>query len=231
MTATPDLRENYSLLPVSELHGDWPLQEKYVDEVEGILILYRQIRERVDQIARELSVDHQGNTALFVYLHEGSRRFAQELANSISEHDSPIRFTPLPLTAKSYHGNTSTGNVTIDESELAVIRERLLEDRRISDVILIEDIVDTGLTMTRVVRDVAALRDYPELTVSICTLLDKPDRRLVECKGINESIQYVGFTIPDMFVIGFGLDYNGRFRDMHHIGIPTEAAIVKYAKK
>ncbi len=227
MGDAPDLRESYSLMPPHELHGQRPFQDGYLDEVEGILLSHRQIRSRIDAIAREMYADFSDNSALFVYLCDGSRRFAQELGASIESQELSLRFSPLPLTAKSYHGNTSTGNVVIDESELAVIRDRLHEDRDITDVVLIEDIVDTGLTMTRTARDIAKLREHPLMNVSICTLLDKPERRLDIAQ--NLPIQYVGFVIPDLFVIGFGLDYNGRFRDMDHIGIPTREAIEKYA--
>lgn len=230
MVHARDLRQNPSLMPVSELQGDRSLQEYYVGEVEGILIPYRTIRARVEEIAQQLAGDYRSNGVLFVYLRDGSKRFSDEIADSLDKLDLGLRYAPLPLTAKSYHGNTSSGNVVVDESELAKIRDHVLEDRRISKVVLIEDIVDTGMTMTRVLRDVGRLREYPTLSVSICTLLDKPDRRREDCMTINGSIQYVGFTIPDVFVIGFGLDYNKRFRDMDHIGVPTQAAIERYAK-
>lgn len=225
-----NLRENPSLIPVSELHDDRPLQEHYVDEVKGVLIPYRQIRERVDAIARQLHMDYAKSDVLFIWLREGAKRFKDELGDSIEQQGFRLRYAPLPLTATSYHGNSSTGRVVIDESELAVIRDYLHEHREISEVVGIEDIVDTGLTMSRVVRDVLALRQYPPVSFSICTLLDKPERRLEECKWINGLIQHAGFRIHDIFVIGFGLDYNDRYRDMHHIGVPTEEAIVKYRK-
>ena len=229
MVHLPDLRQNPFLMPVSELQGDKLLQEHYIGEVEGILIPYHTIRQRVEEIARQLTGDYRMNEVLFVYLRNGSKRFSDEIADSVDKLNLGLRYAPLPLTAKSYHGNTSSGNVVVDESELAKIRNLILEDRRISEVVLIEDIVDTGMTMKRVLRDVARLREHPNLCVSICTLLDKPDRRRDDCMTINDSIQYVGFTIPDVFVIGFGLDYNDRFRDMDHIGIPTREAIEKYA--
>ncbi len=227
MGHAPDLRESYTLLSPDQLHGDRPLQHAYVREVEGILLPYRRIRSRIDAISCELASSFSRNAALFVYLREGSRRFVQEIAESIESQGLSVRFTPLPLTAKSYHGNTSTGKVVIDETELAAIRNRLNEDREITDVVLIEDIVDTGLTMMRTVHDIGGLRKDPAVNVSICTLLDKPGRRLDTARDL--PICYVGFVIPDLFVIGFGLDYNERFRDMDHIGIPTKEAIGRYA--
>ena len=114
---------------------------------------------------------------------------------------------------KSYHGIESTGTVQISGIDCSKLRDK--------HVILIEDIIDTGLTMSKVIP---MLREYCPKSVKVATLLQKRTPKSCGLQG-----DYVGFSIPDSFVVGYSLDYNEVFRDMRHICVINEAGIAQYA--
>jgi hypoxanthine phosphoribosyltransferase len=169
------------------------------DDVEEILLTEEQIRERVGELGQQLAADYVGRFPVLVSVLKGSFIFLSDL----------IRSVPVPLSIdlmelSSYGASTeSSGQVRILKDLSGPISGR--------DVIVVEDIIDTGLTLNYLLH---YLRDRNPSSVTICCLLDKPARRLAEIQ-----IDYRGFTIPDRFVIGYGLDYDERYRNLPYIGV------------
>jgi hypoxanthine phosphoribosyltransferase len=162
-----------------------------------ILITEEQLQQRVRELGAQISADYVTRELVLIGILRGSVIFVADLMRSLSV---PVTLDFLAIS--SYHGRNSSGVV------------RLLKDLDQSitgkDVLLVEDIIDTGLTLNYVLR-VLATREPASLAV--CTLLNKPARRLIE----HPLVKYVGFDIPDVFVVGYGLDYNQRYRNLPYI--------------
>ena len=179
-------------------YGYGPLGRAEVD-VEKVFLSASQIHSRVRQLGKSISRDYTGRSPLLVGVLKGVVCFMSDLMRSIS----------LPLSvdfiAISYYDDSQTENVRIisgvDKSIAGV------------DVIMVEDIVDTGMTLNFVLNQLAT---HKPASLEVCTLLDKRVRRLVDV-----PIKYVGFEVPDEFVVGYGLDYNGEFRNLPFIGTLT----------
>jgi len=155
------------------------------------------IRRRVREMAEHISVDYAGASPLFIVLLKGAFIFAADLIRNLSiPHEVDF------ITLFSYQNGTKR---SADVGVINHIRSHI-EDR---DIIIIDEIVDTGHTLTRLIR---TLKDHKARSHRICTLLDKPDAREVRI-----DVDYVGFTIPDVFVVGYGLDYRERFRNLPFI--------------
>lgn len=163
------------------------------------LLTVNQIQERVRELARDISADYRDSEGLLaIVLLKGAFMFASDL----------LRHIEIPLTidfmiASSYARDESTGEVDIHSDIRQNIRGR--------DVLLIEDIVDTGVTLNYV-RE-RYLQRSPR-SLKVCTLLDKTCRRTVDV-----PIEYRGFEIEDHFVVGYGLDYDNRYRNLPYIAI------------
>ena len=126
------------------------------------------------------------------------------MSDLIKEMDLPVMIDFMSVS--SYSGTTSTGVINVLKDTDISVKDK--------DVLIVEDIIDTGLTLSHVKK---LLEDRGAKSLKICTLLDKPSRRTVEMKG-----DYVGFEIPDEFVVGYGLDY-----DQHHRNLPYVGIVVK----
>lgn len=177
-------------LPKYEL--DVPMQE--------ILIASDRLFERVAELGEQISNDYRGGEPpLLVSILKGGVVFLTDLMRwiSIPHH---IDFMQL----SSYQGGTSsTGNVRLLGDLSTNIKDR--------DVILVEDIVDTGLTITYLLKQLAIRKPK---SVRVCTLLSKTEARQVEV-----PVDYLGFEIPDRFVVGYGLDYDEKYRNLPYIGV------------
>jgi len=171
------------------------------NDIKTILIKEEEIVERCKQIGKQISDDYQGKRPILIALLKGSVPFMSELMKHISV-DMEIDF----MDVSSYAGTNSTGEVKINKDL----------DRSIKgcDVIIIEDIVDTGRTLKTVK---ALLYAKGASSVKVASLLDKKERRVVDIDA-----EYVGFEIPDEFVIGFGLDFNQKYRNLPFVGILKE---------
>ena len=158
-----------------------------------------QIRVRVKELGVQLTADYAGKVPVVVGLLNGVFPFIADLVRAMDlERDASFR------QVASYHGGTeSTGEVHILKD-----LDRSIQGRHL---LVVEDIVDTGLTLHKV-RNL--LKDREPLSIKVCTLLDKPSRRKVEV-----PVHYVGFTIPDHFVIGYGLDLEGKYRNLPYVGV------------
>jgi len=175
------------------------------DETVGLLLTAEQIATRVAELGAEISRDYAGKTPILIGVLKGSLVFMADLARAIT---TPINVDFMSIS--SYGDGTNSGVV------------RILKDLDESitghDVILVEDIIDTGLTLTYLLATLSARRPA---SLEVCGLLDKSVRRIVEV-----PIRYKGFDIPDEFVIGYGLDHEGRYRNLRAVlGVRDMAAL------
>lgn len=164
-----------------------------------VLISEEAIRSRVFELAAEISRDFAGRELTVVGVLNGSFVFMADLVRAI---DLPLRCDFLGLS--SYGSATESSGVVAITKDLAVP----IEGR---DILVVEDIVDTGLTLAYLQENLSTR--HPR-SVKVATLLSKPDRRKVEV-----SVDYLGFTIEDRFVVGYGLDFDGIFRNLRYIGL------------
>jgi hypoxanthine phosphoribosyltransferase len=155
-----------------------------------------QIQDRIRQIAAEINTDFEDDTPIFVPILNGAFMFAADLMKEIT---SPCEVSFVKLA--SYHGTRSTGEI---EEILG-----LQSDIRGRQVILVEDIVDTGLTMDRLLK---TFREFQPAGISVATLFVKP-----EALQVSLPLRYKGFEIPNKFIVGYGLDYNGLGRNSRDI--------------
>lgn len=162
------------------------------------LLTREEVERRIKELAKEIEKDYQGKDLLVVGLLKGSVVFMTDL---IKEIELPLEIDFM--SASSYSGTESTGIINISKDLDIDVKDR--------EVLIVEDIIDTGLTLSHVRK---MLEERGTKSLKICTLLDKPSRRTVEIKG-----DYTGFEIPDEFVVGYGLDYDQQHRNLPYIGI------------
>ena len=170
------------------------------DDIGEILLSEQQIAAKVAELGARISADYAGRSVTLVSVLKGSLPFMADLMRAI---DLPLRIDLMEVS--SYGGNTT------ESSGLVRILKDLSASIEREDVLIVEDIIDTGLTLNYLVR---YLRGKNPATLRICTLLDKPARRLVEI-----PVDYVGFEIPDQFVVGYGLDYGEIYRNLRFVGV------------
>lgn len=170
-----------------------------IETIEQQLLSEQQLAERVRELAQQLDRDYAGKRPLLVVVLKGSAIFAADLMRQMSS-DLEVDFI----------GTSSYGDATESSGHVRIVKdiEASLQGR---DVLLVEDIVDTGLTLDYLLRTLS-LREPASL--KICALLDKPSRRRVEI-----PVDYIGFSIEDHFVIGYGLDYASRYRNLPYVGV------------
>ncbi len=166
---------------------------RILDKSFDVFIEEDELQAEIRSLAEQINKDFEGQEVLFIAVLNGAFMFAADLMKSISL-ECEISFVKM----SSYMGVQSTGQV----NELIGLNA----DLKGKKVILLEDIVDTGLTMDKIL---SLVESHEPSTVKICTLLYKP----TAFKGKNEP-HYVGFSIPDAFVVGYGLDYNERGRNL-----------------
>ena len=167
-------------------------------EVERVLITREQIEKRIKILAREIERDFRGRELVVVSLLNGTVMF---LADLIRHIDLPLRLDFLGVS--SYGLGTESGEL--------VFTKELYLDVRGRDVLLVDDILDTGKTLRHVLPKLRALKPR---RIKICVLLDKPARRVE-----NVHADYAGFEIPDYFVVGYGLDFAERYRNLPFVGV------------
>jgi len=167
-------------------------------EIDFVLISQEQIARRVNALAREIEKDFAGRDLVIVALLNGTVMFLSDLLRRLS---LPLRLDFIGVS--SYGGGT-------ESSELTFTKELRL-DVSGRDVLLVDDILDTGKTLSQVMVKLRKLRPR---RMKICVLLDKPSRRVE-----SVSADYVGFEIPNHFVVGYGLDYAERYRNLPFVGV------------
>jgi hypoxanthine phosphoribosyltransferase len=170
----------------------------FYDELK-VMYSADQIRQRIGELGAEITRDYQGKDCAVVSILKGSYIFCSDLVRAI---DLPITIDFLGLS--SYGGKTETTGVVRITSDLS----KPIEAKH---VLVVEDIVDTGLTMAFLLEN---LKTRQPASVKVCALLEKPQRAI---RKIN--IDYKGFVIPDAFVVGYGLDFDERYRNVPFIGV------------
>ncbi len=169
-------------------------------DIGQVLITEEEIRAKVHELGAQISADYADSSVTLVSVLKGSLPFMADLMRAITV---PVQ---IDLMEVSSYGGTST-----ESSGLVRILKDLSASISGKDVLIVEDIIDTGLTLNYLLR---YLRGKNPKTLRICALLDKPARRLVEI-----PIDYTGFTIPDEFVVGYGLDFGEYYRNLPFIGV------------
>jgi hypoxanthine phosphoribosyltransferase len=173
---------------VSELDAD----------IEATVVSAEQITERITELAKEIDSDYAGREPMLVGVLKGAAMFMSDLARAL-ERPSTMEF----MAVSSYGSGTQTSGVV-----------RILKDldRDIAGehVLIVEDIIDSGLTLSWLLKNLSSRNPA---SISIVTLLRKPD-----AVKVNVDVKYVGFDIPNEFVVGYGLDYAERYRDLPYVG-------------
>lgn len=168
------------------------------DDVDRILFSTEQVQERVQELGKQIAREYDGREPHLITIVKGSIPFISDLMRAM---DTPLSLDLLGVS--SYAGTSSSGEVRLTKD-----LDDSIEGRH---VLVVEDIIDTGLTLSYVLRN---LRQRAPASLKVVTFLDKPAGR-----GTQIEADYVGFTIPDEFVIGYGLDWNQRYRNLPYVGI------------
>ncbi|MBI4734352.1 MAG: hypoxanthine phosphoribosyltransferase [Rubrobacteridae bacterium] len=170
------------------------------DDVEKILITDDSIRQKAKELGEEISKDYEGKELLLVSVLRGGFIFIADL----------VRYISIPVTI-DFMAISSYGSSTETSGVVQVIKD-LEENINGKHVLIIEDVIDTGLTLNYLIKN---LKSREPESINVCVLLDKSPRRIID----NLPIRYKGFDIPDYFVVGYGLDYRQQYRNLPYIGI------------
>ncbi|MGA7883512.1 MAG: hypoxanthine phosphoribosyltransferase [Terrimicrobiaceae bacterium] len=174
-------------------------------------ILYHEstILSRLDELAGEITEDYRGKDLSVIAVLNGSFIFMADLLRRI-----PLHLQVECLSVSSYHGTKSTGRINFRQTHLADVRGR--------HVLILDDILDSGMTLHTIRERLAA--ESGALSLKVCVLLRKNARRERPIEA-----EYVGFDIPNEFVVGYGLDYNERYRNLPFVGVLTDEATQRHA--
>ena len=168
-------------------------------DIQEILFTEEQLKNRVGEIARQIEADYAGKEVMFIGILRGSFVFMADLCRAVE----------LPCTL-DFMSVSSYGSGTTSSGQIQIIKD-LSEDITGRHVIVVEDILDSGNTLSYLLN---ILEHRRPASVRLCALLDKPERRV---KPVE--LHYSGFSIPDAFVVGYGLDYAEKYRNLPYIGI------------
>ena len=167
--------------------------------VEEIVVSHEDIVAKCEELGQRISKDYQGRCPILIGLLKGAVPFMAELIKHIT-CDIQIDF----MDVSSYNGVESTGVVRVLRDVSCDVKDR--------DIIFVEDIIDTGLTLHAVIQE---FKTRKAKSIEIATLLDKPEGRKIN----DVNPRYIGYNIPKKFVVGFGLDYNELYRNLPYIGV------------
>jgi len=179
-------------------------------EVERVLITEEQFARRVKTLARKIERDFHGREMVVISLLSGTVMFLADLMRHLN---LPMRLDFIGVS--SYGPGTESGDL--------VFTKELRIDVRGRDVLLVDDILDTGKTLSRVLPKLRALKPR---RIKVCVLLDKPSRRVEKIKA-----DYVGFAVPDFFVVGYGLDFAERYRNLPFVGVLHPHVYKQFSKR
>ncbi|NLL71906.1 MAG: hypoxanthine phosphoribosyltransferase [Clostridiales bacterium] len=164
-----------------------------------VLISEEEVTERINELAEQISKDYEGKCVHLICILKGSVFFHCELAKRIT----------IPVTM-DFMSVSSYGDEFVSSGRVKIVKD-LDESIQGKDVLIIEDIIDSGRTLAYLTE---LLGSRAPASLNICTLLDKPERRVTDVE-----VKYVGFEIPDEFVLGYGLDYQQRYRNLPYVGV------------
>ncbi len=169
-------------------------------DIQKILITEEQLQRRIAELGEELTREYAGKFPVIVGVLKGVVVFFADMVRQIK---APCQMDFLWIS--SYQGTNSTGRMVVKRDVSVDVKDR--------HVLILEDIYDTGNSLDFTVRH---LLEKQPASLKICTLLDKPERRR---PGITLKPDYVGFTVPNEFVVGYGLDYNEEYRNLPYVGV------------
>ncbi len=178
---------------------------KMEKDIAEVLVSEAQISDIVKKISAQISEDYSESEHLVLLcVLKGSAPFFADLVRNLSV---PCEFEFMRVS--------SYGSGSVSSGELKIILDMNRSDIAECDIVIVEDIIDSGNTLYKLKKYIL---DKGAKSVKICTLLDKPDRRAPHIKGVLET-DYTGAVIPDEFVVGYGLDYNEKYRNLPYVGI------------
>ena len=163
------------------------------------IVTQEQMRSRIRELGKQISADYVGKDLVLVGVLKGAYAFFADLARAVR---IPVRIDFIIVTSYGTEAKTS-GKVKLMTELTEKIRDR--------DVLLVEDIVDSGLTVQYLTK---ALAKQKPRSIKVCTLLSKPERRIV-----NVQLEYIGFKIPNQYVVGYGLDYRQKYRNLPYLAV------------
>lgn len=167
-----------------------------------VLISEEEVKRRVKEIGAKISEDYAGKELHVICILKGGVFFMCELVKHIT----------VPVT-HDFMSVSSYGDGTVSSGRIKIVKD-LDDSIEGKEVLIVEDIIDSGRTLSHLMQ---LLRARNPKSVRLCTLLDKPDRRVVEV-----PVDYTGFSVPDLFVVGYGLDYAQHYRNLPYIGVIEE---------
>ncbi len=174
------------------------MKEHLCDDVKSVLYDEEKLKEIVSGLAKKINEDYKGKDLVVISVLKGSFIFASDLVRLV---DLPIKLEFMVVS--SYEGTESTGKISIIKDVNVTLKDK--------HVLLIEDIFDTGRTLSYLVEHI---KEKGALSTEVCTLFYKPARQKV-----SVPLKYVGAEIPDEFIVGYGLDYNEIYRNLPYVGI------------
>ena len=170
-----------------------------LEDIQSVLVSEEQLKTRIHELAAELSREYDGKDPIFLGILKGCMMFYSDMVRSID-----ILCRTDFMVVSSYGAGTDTsGTVRILKDTSYDLKDQ--------HVVILEDIIDSGFTLSKVCE---ILKDRGAASVKVCTMLDKPSRRKVDF-----TADYTGFTIPNEFAVGFGLDYNEHYRNLPFVGV------------
>lgn len=176
-------------------------------DILEILISEEQLKARIQELGEELTAEYAGKDPIVIGVLKGVVIFYADMIRQIKTH-CQMDF----MWVSSYEGTDSTGNM--------IVRKDISSDIKGRHVLILEDIFDTGNSL-QFVRD--HLLEKEPASLKVCTLLDKPSRRK---PGITVKADYVGFEVPNAFVVGYGLDFNEHYRNLPYVGVLKPEAYI-----
>ena len=171
-------------------------------DIQEVLLDEETLAKRIKEMGEQISKDYEGKEVIVIGILKGSVIFVADLVREVTV---PVSFD---FMAVSSYGNRTTKTGTVR------ILKDLDYDIEGKHVLIVEDIIDSGVTLSYLIEHLAGRKPA---SLKLCTLLNKPERRKVEVK-----VDYIGFTVPDAFLVGFGLDYAEKYRNLPFIGILKE---------
>lgn len=165
-----------------------------------VLLSEEEVNKKISEVAAQISKDYEGKSVHLICILKGGVFFMCELAKRIT----------VPVTM-DFMSVSSYGGGTVSSGIVKIIKD-LDESLEGKDVIIVEDIIDSGRTLAYLIE---VLKQRNPKTIRLCTLLDKPERRVKK----QVKVEYVCFSIPDEFVVGYGLDYDQKYRNLPFIGV------------
>jgi hypoxanthine phosphoribosyltransferase len=193
----------------------------YRVDLDRVLIPRGLVLDRIERLAVDIRESYGDEPIHLLCILKGSRGFFSELCSVLNRiHRYTGNHVNMPyvehyIRIKSYHNTESTGTVQVVSDDLSMLHDK--------HVLVVEDIIDTGRTLNHFCKQ---LLDLQPKSLKIASLLEKRTP-----KSVGLRADFAGFDVPDVFIVGYSLDYNERFRDLNHLSVLTTAAVAKYAEE